>query len=350
MAACFLLAAPFRAAATMQEITVTGIGVHEYIEQAQILAADYAKKRALYEIAQKWHVDDLEKKLQRMNAATIAQSVRGSRVLDFKREGNVLYTKTVVTVMDAPLKRALKVPVTQNTPAAHGAGVLVIPVFKQGEQLLLWDKKNPLRAPIRRTALTHSNQSVIVPLGDAKDMAEIGTDNILHAKFDAFEGLLTRYAAKEVLVVLFSAPEEESDISRVLVNRIYKGGNKPEILDIKSKKGSAMSAKYHDIATTVIRIAAERAAATAMEQRKSRAKLTAQKLVFRFTTMGEYGTLTELLRACEIVKDLEVNTIALQEVHGVLYHDNKARELRAYFDKKGIKLYEEGDTWVVSLR
>lgn len=334
----------------MQEVTVTGVGVHGDIEKAQVLALEYAKRRALYEMALKWNVDDLETKMKRLPAGVIAQSVRGARIVDFKREGEVLYTKTVVSVLDTPLKRVLKVPLSDAPTIPRGLGVLVIPVFKDGEQMLVWDKSNPLRAPIRRAALTGGNQSVVVPLGDAKDLAEIDYDNILNARYPQFEGLLKRYGAKEVMVVLLTPPDADNAPTRVLVNRISKDGMKPELLEIKAKEGSNMAARYNDVALTVVRLAAQRASATSGEEREKRAKATAQPVIFRFTTMAEYGTVDKVLRAAPDVSGLEVKNIALQEVVGVLYHTGTPEKLRAYLEKHSVKLREEGDSWVLSLR
>ncbi len=334
----------------MQEITVTGIGVHDDIEKAQPMAMDYAKKRALFELAQKWNVEDLEKKMQRLPAGVIAQSIRGARVVDFKREGNILYTKTVVSVLDTPLKRALKVPLTQVTDAPRGPGVLVIPIFKDGEQLLVWDKANPLRAPMRRAALTGSNQSVVVPLGDSKDLAEIDYDNILTARYPQFEGLLKRYGAKEVMVALLTPPAGDDAPTRVLVNRIFKGGMKPELLEIKAKKGANMATRYNDVALTVVHLAAQRAAATSDQQREEYAKSKSQPVVFRFTTMAEYGETDKQLRAAPGVLGVEVKNIALQEVQAVLYHEDGLEKIKAHLEKHGVKLREEGGSWVLSLR
>lgn len=334
----------------MQEVTVTGIGVHADIEKAQAIAMEYAKKRALYEMALKWDVDDLQTKMQRLPAGVIAQSVRGARIVDFKREGDVLYTKTVVAVLDTPLKRALKVPLATNNTAPRGLGVLIIPIFKDGEQLLVWDRSNPLRAPIRRAALTNGNQSVVVPLGDAKDLAEIDYDNILNARYPQFEGLLKRYGAKEVMVVLLTPPEAEDAPTRVLVNRIFKDGMKPELLEIKAKKGSNMAARYHDVAVTVVGLAAQRAAATSGEEREKRAKASSQPVIFRFTTMAEYGQVDKVLRAGPDVTGIEVKNIALQEVDAVLYHTGTPEKLREYLEKQSVKLREEGGSWVLSLR
>lgn len=336
--------------AAMQEVTVTGIGVHPDIEKAQPMALDYAKRRALYEMALKWNVEDLQTKMQRLPAGVIAQSVRGARIVDFKREGDVLYTKTVVSVLDTPLKRALKVPLSMASNIPRGLGVLIIPVFKDGEQILVWDKSNPLRAPVRRAALTGGNQSVVVPLGDAKDLAEIDYDNILNARYQQFEGLLKRYGAKEVMVVLLTPPEGEDAPTRVLVNRIFKDGMKPELLEIKAKKGSNMAARYHDVAVTVVGLAAQRAAATSGEERDKRAKASAQPVIFRFTTMAEYGQVDKIVRAGPDVTGLEVKNIALQEVDGVLYHTGTPEKLREYLEKQSVKMREEGGSWVLSLR
>ena len=57
-----------------------------------------------------------------------------------------------------------------------------------------------------------------------------------------------------------------------------------------------------------------------------------------------------MLRSTKLIKELEIDTIALQEVTAVLYHADKAADIRAYLDKKGVKLREEGGIWAVSLR
>jgi hypothetical protein len=339
-----------QAQAAVQEISVTGIGVHQDIEQAQKLAADYAKKRALYLLARKWGVHDLEAKLSRLDNGVIQQSIRGIKQLDFKREGDVLFVKSVVSVLDTPLKRMLKVPLKKPVQHAQGIGVLVVPVFKDGAQLLVFDRSNPLRAPLRRAALMHGNQLVVVPLGDSNDLRVIDYDNILQARYDTFEPLLERYGAKEVLVALITAPDSHSDTTQVLVNRLYAGGMKPQLLDIKAKDPTNMAARYADISQVLVSMALKRAASTSQSEQQARDLLTKQSIAFAFTTMQEYGKLDAILREAPEIENITIGQIGLQHVSAEFYHRGNLAAIAAYLEKKGVKLREKGGIWILSMR
>lgn len=346
----FSLSIASQAVAAVHEVEVMGVGVHDDIEIAQRLADDYAKKRAIYLLAQKWQVPDLEKKLSKLDEATLAQAIRGARTLDFRREGDILYTKTIVSVLDAPIKRALKLAEGEDVAEKEGIGILLVPVFKDGERIWVFDRSNPLRQPVRRAALTLGNQLVVVPLGDSRDLRVVDYDNILDARYDTFKPLLERYGAKEVVVALVDAPDVASNTTRVLYNRMYDGGLKPEILDIKTADKTNLAARYEEVAKVVVSMAAKQAVATSVSEQKQREAFIKQHVLFSFTTMQEYGRLDQLLRAAPGVEALEIGAIALQQVEAVFYHKGNLNPVLAYLEKKGVKLREKGAIWVLSER
>ncbi len=84
--------------------------------------------------------------------------------------------------------------------------VLILPFYQHGAQALLWTGPNPWRAAWNNSRAGQGLVPVNVPLGDARDIAAIGDDEVLTYQPDKLQDMTLRYGAGEAIIML-ATPE-----------------------------------------------------------------------------------------------------------------------------------------------
>jgi len=330
---------------------VVGIGVHKKIEVAEELAVEYARKRAVFMLAEKWNLPDASARLSKLPQKVFDQSIRGAEVKKRARNGEILYVEVAVSIQDIPLRRALGMEVEAQKTPEHMRGILVIPVYMDGDAVKVWGDANPLVAPLKTAVRGIGKEAVIVAAGDREDRSRIDYDNALKADYAALEVLAKRYGAEEILIAIVtpSLPESE-DPTSILMERLMPGDARLEEVTLKTTKEQSPGARIAAAADTIARYATVISKSVAEAQRKDWLKLPKYDVEINFTTIQEFGKIEAALRAGPGVVRLELPSIALQHVEGVMYVEGDIKKLRRYIQKQGIKLGGNEQFWTLSLR
>lgn len=337
--------------AAVQQMTVVGVGVHKKIEIAEQMAVEYAKKRAVYLLASKWDVPNLAERLEKLPQKVFNQAIRGAEVRKRARREDTLYVDVAVSIQDVPLRRALGLAVEEAKETETQRGILVIPVFIDGEDARVWGDANPLIAPLKTAVLRHSKGSVVIPAGDREDRARVDYDNVLKVNFDALKVLAKRYGAEEILVAIVTPSAPGSAIAtQILMNRLLPTESRPEMIELKTNPSDDEPTRLSATADAIARYAMVISKSVAEAERNAWMKLPSQQVQINFTTMQEYGKLETALRAAPSVARLELPTITLQRVEGVMYLDGSPKKLRRYLEKQAIRVQDVGDRWILSYR
>lgn len=98
------------------------------------------------------------------------------------------------------LLRAFNIPFAE-TPSKP---VLVLPMLQQAGAMLLWDEPNPWRAAWQRRSSQVSLVPTILPLGDLKDVATIGVEQVTQGDRQRLQAMADRYGAGSVAVAFAS--------------------------------------------------------------------------------------------------------------------------------------------------
>jgi hypothetical protein len=101
---------------------------------------------------------------------------------------------------------------TAAAPAAAEPGkpVILLPVYQSGGQTTLWDDPNPWRQAWQQRPAAAGPARLLVPLGDAGDIAAIDADKALAGDGDALTAIARRNGGEEAIVAL-AAPRGPSD-------------------------------------------------------------------------------------------------------------------------------------------
>ncbi len=80
--------------------------------------------------------------------------------------------------------------------------VLVLPIFRAGGRVVLWDGPNPWLDAWRELPLGDGLAPVLLPLGDLTDIAAVGPDQASQGDSEQLKIIAERYGANDVLVAI----------------------------------------------------------------------------------------------------------------------------------------------------
>lgn len=104
--------------------------------------------------------------------------------------------------------------------------VMVLPYFEANGASVLWGEGNPWMRAWRTSANTAGMKPVVVPLGDADDMREIGDDSAQSIDPMSVQRLAERYSAEEVAILVASitpTPTSQGRVSVDIYNNSFEG-------------------------------------------------------------------------------------------------------------------------------
>jgi hypothetical protein len=279
--------------------------------------------------------------------------IRGYTLVRTQRKDDVTYAEVKVSIVDTPLRKALGLPEEEDDATKfRRRGVLILGVFMDGDRPLLWEKRNPLTEPLKTQGLKMGKGAVIMPVGDPEDLRVVDYNNVLTITYEQMKHMLERYGADEVLIaVVTTGLEGTTDATDVLMRRLTNRGVKLERLTVKPLKPTATEqSRVMDAVYTIANTATDLAASVSIEERQELESATKLPLEFSFITMREYGQMQEAIRAYPGLQQLDLPSINLQEVHGMLYYDGNEKKLRAHLKKYAIFVRPSEDGWTLSLR
>ena len=353
--ALLLLAAP--AQASVQDVRVLASARDRSSSVAAALALDYAKKRAVYLVARKMQVEDAGRKISALKPAQWDEIIRGTSVLQTKREGEVTYADVTVTVVNEALRRALEVAEPEASTIRESEamrGVMVLPVTIGKTRPYLWEPENRMAEPLRSEVLRQARGSVIVPSGDFDDRRLVDYQNALDVTADQLGPMYDRYGIDEVIiaVVTLGTPDTDEE-TKILLRRL---GRPPAVSRVESmslnpeRMQESGPVRVEKAARAIAAAATQIAAATSQRQQALLKGAPNLPIAFRYATARDLATMQQAVREAPGVLQLVMPAIALQDMKGVLYLTGKREDVRQTLLKQGFVVTDEGDGWILSVR
>lgn len=102
--------------------------------------------------------------------------------------------------------------------------LLILPFYEVGDKILLWSDMNPwMKAWRNLPGDRNAIQPTVLPLGDARDMAELSDDHALDYDPVRMQDLAERYDADDVAILVASEGPSEKSENDLVVN-VYSHG------------------------------------------------------------------------------------------------------------------------------
>lgn len=227
-AAALAAAGAARAQDVADVYTVRGVAVDETAAtaaEARQAALAVGQRRAFQRLIARLVPETHQAQVPSVDATTLQYYVRDFSV-DNERTSPVRYLADL-TFRFSPddirsLLRGAGVPFAET----RGKPVLVLPVYKDGGEPVLWLDTNPWFAVWARRPGDGGLVPLTVPLGDLDDLALIDAARALAGDAEALTAIAGRYGAQDVLVTLATLsgdPEAGSGVLQVETRRYDAG-------------------------------------------------------------------------------------------------------------------------------
>jgi hypothetical protein len=244
LALVLVLGAATPSHAATQEVRVLAVGNDNSSLKADEKALEYARKRAVYLAARKLGVKDPSGTVAKFTDKQFADIIRGANVVKTRRDGTITYSEVNVTIVDGPLRRALKLPELPEDPADKLTmrAVLLLPLYVAPSRAYLWEKENLLREPLADEIRRQARGGILLPGGDLEDLRLIDYQNALTVKPEELKPMFDRYGAEEIIIaVLTPGASGTMDASSVLLRRLKIDGSRNEVIEIPPETAEEIS-------------------------------------------------------------------------------------------------------------
>lgn len=177
---------------------------------------------AFHEFMAKYNPGKAQEVITKTSTADIIQLISGFEVINEKITPNHYHATLRYNFSPQNIHTLLGVPETSQKSAtgdgllAKSKGVLVLPVYKEGNVLKLWQEDNKWRTVWYESALESSKGLVVVPLGDLDDRVDVDDTNIDNATSKSLNHMYSRYGVGEIYV-LYAFYDKKADPKPTLI-------------------------------------------------------------------------------------------------------------------------------------
>jgi hypothetical protein len=116
---------------------------------------------------------------------------------------------------------------------AGNRSIVVIPVYRDGASIVLWDDPNSWRAAWAQRSGGPETARIILPLGDAKDLATIDADRAEEGQTQALTAIAQHNGGSEAVVALATAKRQAGQLAGLYITiKRYRSGR---LVDTQAK-------------------------------------------------------------------------------------------------------------------
>ncbi|MFQ5784377.1 MAG: DUF2066 domain-containing protein [Alphaproteobacteria bacterium] len=326
-------------------VDVTASDAESAREQARIGGQRMALERLLKRIVPAVHYDRLPKP----EDAAITDLVEGFEVADERVAPNRYIASLTFHFKPADvgaLLRDHRVPyaLTRSRP------LLVLPLFRTREALLLWDDSNPWRLAWLGLPPADGLIEVIVPLGELADITLIDAAQAAAGERALLKRLAERYGAGEVAVV--EAVVDRDSLVDTPTVRVALKRYRDEGVRIG---GGTYSGMAWDTLESVLAVAA-RATRSQIEEEWKEANLLrfdqeeSIAVDISFKDLGEWLDIRRRLSGLALVRNFEIAALSPRFARVVVHYLGDSRQLSGALANRDLDLSKEADLWILRLR
>lgn len=228
--------------------------------------------------------------------------------------------------------------------------IIVLPLFRKPDGLMLWEDNNPWRAAWAGLAPSNSLLPVIVPFGELADMEIISAGQAEAGERERLGRLIERYGAGEAIVIDAAesgvSPEGGPSVA-VTVRRFIGRGVRVG--------GGAYGGMMSDSLETVLALAAL-ATRRQLENEWKEANLlrfdreSSLAIDISLTGISDWLDIRERLAGIALIRKLEITAISSHFARAVLHYVGEDQQLVGALARNQLRLVREADFWLLLRR
>jgi hypothetical protein len=231
-------------------------------------------------------------------------------------------------------------------PDSGNRPIVVLPVYKDGASLNLWDDPNGWRAAWAQRSAGTGPARLTLPLGDAKDLAAIDAEKAESAKPEALTSIAQRNGASEAVVALATARHQDDRLAGLEVSvKRYRYGH---LIDTQ---GNSFDADPGESETDFLRRAASAVAAD-IEKKNTGARsdppVTLAATV-PIASLGEWLQVRERLGSVPTIRKIDLLSLNRQEARLEIKYVGGQDQLKSSLAEVNLDLGGDGPVWRIQL-
>ncbi len=226
-----------RAAGIDDVYTVTGVPIDATAanaQQARDQAVAQGQRRAVRLLLERLALRADHPRLPQIDANTLTNMVSGFQVAN-ERTSAVRYLADLTVSFRPEAVRALMRDAGIAIAETQSQPVLVLPVWRSGSDLQLFDDRNPWRAAWLRVAAGKGLVPLLTPLGDITDLQAISPEQAAAGDAEALAAIARRYGTNAVIVAV-ATPGADDTIDQLVVSRHAVGGGAPRRIAVSPRR------------------------------------------------------------------------------------------------------------------
>ncbi len=330
------------------EVDVTGKDAADARELGMAKAEVEALTDLLNKLAPAGQTQDI---MATLDARKISKMVKSTEVLDEKVTGNRYHAQLTVSFDGDELSELIAKAGEQaaDTSSSVVNSFLIIPVYQEGNNSLLWEESNPWRNVWRGVGLEITSGDVIVPYGDANDSKTIDIKNFAAATYASLVPMTIRYGVSDIVILQAKLVTKPDLVLSVVKRRISRGKREVNALsyraDPQETRDLLMARAARDIVAGLQHKKSEELSTNQTVTRGERAKVM---MLGSISTLDSWTQLRKKLSALPMVDRVEVLAISAKQVDMIVHYRGAADALARAVVSQKIRLVQNKDFWVVS--
>lgn len=218
--------------------------------------------------------------------------------------------------------------------------LLILPFYQWSSRIVLWQDTNPWLKAWARYNNKGGLVPVIVPMGDIRDIADIGDDQALTYRHDSLTQILSRYGAGEAVVLMaVPGPADAADIPVDLSIMIYRTDREaPEYvqtLKITPDQNSTADALY-DKAVKQVRSLLQKGWKSDVASSTATATMLQARVQFR--SMQQWVETRQALRRVSGIRAVNIRSVTPREARVELEYMGNESNLQMAMGQQEILL------------
>lgn len=233
-----------------------------------------------------------------------------------------------------------------------GDGLLILPLYHNGSQLLLWEPENYWRSVLTRQALEKGAGQLVVPFGDGKDSLLAPVATVQGGAKEPLMDVARRYGTRNAAIV--TAQLMEKDQRRVAEVRLRRPGQ-PTSEDVvltfsaQSSEETSESLLQRAAAETVLKLRALNQQFSLFAPPENQ-KLKGRVLRAEFPQWQDWQAIRKQLEGLPGVDFVDIGAISADYAQVTLYYRGEESPIQRALMDRGLQVTPTGEFWTLSLR
>ncbi|MBY0356121.1 MAG: DUF2066 domain-containing protein [Rickettsiales bacterium] len=343
----YLLAPDWAYSATLATIAVRAEAPDAVLAQQKALAQ--GESQALFEVLQAKdpkHVTEIISKITPEQRASLVKSVSVEH--ENARAGR--YEADVTYVFD---EKKISLLVTEQKGLVEemsGHGLLILPVYYDGKQLLLWEGANYWRSAMARQTLERGQGRLVVPFGNPKDAMTVNSQVVLAGTKEPIIALAKRYGTANA-VIATARLGEDNGIKQAEI-RLRRPGQSTQEETVNLFTAESANETPEQLLRRASRETVDKLLALSNEfslfAEPQSNKLNGRVLRAEYPSWQNWLLIRKQLEGLPGVEFVDIGAVSPEYAQVTLYYRGEENLVQQALDNRGFKVTAVKDFWTIS--